>query len=80
MDRDQLSNIRPCDLVVTGVTGAVRATEQASRLLAGGDITMPDGVILDTKDSIVPNDTVLDQGYNNVQFKTVTGRQHVSCS
>ena len=76
-DRDQLTNIRPCDLVVTGVTGTVRATEQADRLLAGGDIKMPDGVILDTKDSLVPTDTILDQGYINVQFKTVTGRKNV---
>ena len=53
-DRDQLSNIRPCDLAVTGVTGAVRATEQAGRMLAGGDINMPNGVILDKKDSRVP--------------------------
>ena len=35
-DMDQLCNIQPCDLVVAGVTGAVRATEQADRLLAGG--------------------------------------------
>ena len=73
-DMYQLCNIQPCDLVVTGVTGAVRATEQAGRLLAGRDIKMPDGVTLDTKDSLVPTDTILDQGYINVQFKTVTGR------
>ena len=54
-----------------------KATEQADRLLAGGDIKMPDGVILDTKDSLVPTDTISDQGYINVQFKTVTGRENV---
>ena len=36
---------------------------------------MPDGVILDTKDSLMPTDTTLDQGYINVQFKTVIGRK-----
>ena len=60
---------------MTGVTGTVRTNEQAGRLLAGGDIKMPDGVILDTKDSLVPTDTILDQGYINVQFKTATGRK-----
>ena len=40
---------------------------------------MPDGVILDTKDSLVPTHTILDQGYNviNVRFKTATGRKTV---
>ena len=38
---------------------------------------MSDGVILDTKDSLVPIDTILDQGCINVQFKTVTGRKNV---
>ena len=37
-DRDQLTNFRPCDVVVKGVTGAVKVTEQADRELAGGDI------------------------------------------
>ena len=62
---------------MTGVTGAVRANEQANRLLAGGDIKMPNGVILDTNDLPMPTDTILDQGYINVQFKTVTGRKNV---
>ena len=65
-DRDQLSNIWPCDLAVAGVTGAVRATEQADRLLAGGGIKMHDGATLDTKGLLVPTDTTLDQGYINV--------------
>ena len=38
---------------------------------------MPDGVILNTKDSLVPTDNSLDQGCIHVQFKTVTGRKTV---
>ena len=55
----------------------MRTTEQANRLLAAGDsvIKMPAGVILHTKDSLVPTDTILDQVHINAQFKNVTGRK-----
>ena len=56
----------------------VWATEQADRLMAGGDIKMQDGMILNTKDLPTPTDASSDQGYIAVQFKPVAGRKPVS--
>ena len=78
-DRDQLTNFRPCDVVVKGVTGAVyvKVTEQADRELAGGDIVMRDGVLMDTKDSLLPEDDIIDQGYIGIKYKTGSARKCV---
>ena len=76
-DRDQLTNFRPCDVVVKGVTGAVKVTEQADRELAGGDIVMKDGVLMDTKDSLLPEDDIIDQGYIGIKYKTGSARKCV---
>ena len=47
-------------MVVEGVTGAVNVTEQADRELDGGDIVMRDGVLMDTKDSLLPEDDIIE--------------------
>ena len=56
-------------MVVEGVTGAVKGTEQADRELAGGDIVMRDGVVMDTQKLLLPEDAydIIDQGYIGIK-------------
>ena len=63
--------------MVKGVTGAVNVTEQADREFAEGDIVMRDGVLMDTKDSLLPEDDIIDQGYIGIKYKTRSARKCV---
>ena len=58
-------------MVAKGVTGTVKVAEQADRESAGGDNTvMQDGILMDTKDSLLPEDEIIDQWYIRIKYKT----------
>ena len=51
--------------------------EQADIELAGGDIVIRDGVLMDTKDSLLPEDDIIDQGYIAIKYTTGSARKCV---